>query len=230
MVNGISNITDIQSALTQTGQATLASIVTFIPGLIAAILVFLLGWVIALLISRIFGRLLKIVKFEQFLKEQKVNQALGTVVISTVLTKILYYYIIIWFVSQAFEHVNLGAISDFIKDPILLYLPKLIGAALLVVSAALIGEFIKMRIMEVGRKSATVHFLARASKAILIFLGLMSGLKTAEIEVTIIENTFVVLAAAIFFGLALAFGLAFGLGSQGEAKEVVRTLRKRFRV
>lgn len=228
MTNGLS-VGGVQSLLIQTGQNLVNDIAGFIPGLIYAILVFLLGWVIAVIISRIFGRLLKLVKFEQFLKEQKVSEALGTVVISTVLTKILYYYIVVVFLQEAFLYLNLGTVSTFIRD-LLAYLPALIAGVLLVVAAALIGEFIKNRIVEVGRKSTTVHFLARAAKAIIVFLGIMSGLETAQLGVTIIEQAFIVIISAVSFGLALAFGIAFGLGSQNEARDWVKGLRKKFRV
>lgn len=225
----LANITSLQGAFQQSVQATWSSIVGFIPGLIAAILIFLLGWVFALLISRVFAKLLKVVRFEQFLKEQKVQEALGTVVISTVLTKILYYYIVVIFLQQAFLYIKLGTVVTFIAS-LLAYLPTLIGAVLLVVAAALIGEFIKKRIIEVGRRSTTVSFLGRATKAVVVFLGLMSALETAGFKTTIIEQTFVALAAAVFFGFALAFGIAFGLGGQNEARDWVKGLRKKFKV
>lgn len=229
MANAVNNISDIQVLLIQTGQNFAADIAAFIPNLVYAILIFLLGWVIALIASRIFGGILKLIKFEMFLKEQKVDHALGSVVISTVFTKILYYYILVIFVEQAFQYLSLGSVSDFIKG-LIAYLPLLIGGALLIVAAALIGEFIKRRIMEVGAKSTTVNFIARAAKALIIFLGVISALETAKFQTSIIEQTFVALSAAIFFGFALAFGIAFGLGSQGEAKDVVQSMRKKFKV
>jgi hypothetical protein len=94
----------------------------------------------------------------------------------------------------------------------------------------LIGEFIKRRIVEVGRKSTTVHFLGRAAKAIIVFLGLISALETMGFKTSIIETTFVALATAVFFGLALAFGIAFGLGAQGDAKDWTKAFRKKFGV
>ena len=229
MANAVTNISDLQGLLIQTGQNFAADVAAFVPGLVYAILIFLLGWVIAIIVSRIFGRILKLIKFELFLKEQKVNEALGSVVISTILTKILYYYILVIFVEQAFHYLNLGTVSDFIKG-LIAYLPFLIGGALLIVAAALIGEFIKRRIMEIGAKSSTVNFIARAAKALIIFLGVISALETAKFDTTIVEQTFVALSAAIFFGFALAFGIAFGLGSQGEAKDVVQGMRKKFKV
>jgi len=229
MANGLTNLTSLQDAVTQAGQTTLNNIIEFVPGLFAAIIIFLLGWVLALIVSRIFGRILKLIKFEQFLKEQKVSEALGSVVISTVLTKILYYYIIVIFLQQAFLYLNLGTIAQFITS-LLAYLPALIGAVLLVVASALIGEFIKRRVIEVGRKSTTVHFLGRAAKAIIVFLGLISALETMGFKTTIIEQTFVALATAVFFGLALAFGIAFGLGAQNDAKDWTKAFRKKFSV
>ena len=160
MANAVTNISDLQSLLIQTGQGFAKDIVAFVPGLIYAILIFLLGWVIALIISRVFGRILKLIKFEQFLKEQKVNEALGSVVISTVLTKILYYYILVIFVEQAFRFLSLGTVSDFIKE-LLVYLPALIGGALLIVAAALMnllrGE--SLRLVPEAKQSTSLDVL-----------------------------------------------------------------------
>jgi len=229
MVNGITNISSLQDVVVSAGTTLLNDIIGFVPGLIAAILVFLLGWVIAVLVSRFFGRILKAIKFEQFLKEQKVHEALGTVVISNVLTKILYYYVVVIFLQQAFLFVSLGTVSTFFTS-LLAYLPVLIGAVLLIVAAAIIGEFVKMRIIAIGAKSTTIHFLGRATKALIVFLGIMSGLETAGFKTTLIQQTFVVLAAAIAFGFALAFGIAFGLGSQEDARDWMKAVRKQFKV
>ena len=235
MTNGLSNVTAIaspsgvQSMITQTQTVIYTELPNFAFSLAIAIIIFILGWVVAELARRIFGRILKLVKFEQFLKEQKVSQALGSVIISTVLTKILYYYIIVIFLQEAFLYLNLGSVAAFVTQ-LLAYLPALIGAVLLVVAAALIGEFIKIRIIEIGRKSTTVHFLGRAAKAIVVFLGLMSALETVGFKTSIIETTFVALATAVFFGLALAFGIAFGLGAQNDAKDWTKAFRKKFSV
>lgn len=228
MVNGLS-IADLQNAVSATMPTILNDVIYFAVGLVEALLIFLFGWVVAVLVSRFFGGILKTIKFEQFLKEQKVHEALGTVVISNVLTKILYYYIVVIFLQQAFLFISLGTVATFFTS-LLAYLPVLIGAVLLIVAAAIIGEFVKMRIIAIGAKSTTMHFLGRATKALIIFMGIMSGLETAGFKTTLIQQTFVVLAAAIAFGFALAFGIAFGLGSQEDARDWMKTMRKQFKV
>jgi hypothetical protein len=228
MPDGIT-ISSFQEAAAQAAQETIAGIIGFIPGFVAALLIFLLGWIIAILISRFFGKILEWIKFEAFLKEQEVEEALGTVVISNVLTKILYYYIIILFLQQAFLYVNLGGVAAFITN-VLVYLPVLIGAVLLVLAAAIIGEFVKMRILSVNGKSVMVQYIGRGVKALIVFLGVMAALETAGFKTDIVKQTFLTLLQAVFYGVALAFGLAFGLGGQQDAKEWVGTVRKRLKV
>jgi len=228
MPDGIT-ISSFQEAAAQAAQETIAGIIGFIPGFVAALLIFLLGWIIAILISRFFGKILEWIKFEAFLKEQEVEEALGTVVISNILTKILYYYIIILFLQQAFMYVKLGAVAAFITD-VLVYLPVLIGAVLLVLAAAIIGEFVKMRILSINGKSVMVQYTGRGVKALIVFLGVMAALETAGFKTDIVKQTFLTLLQAVFYGVALAFGLAFGLGGQQDAKEWVGTVRKRLKV
>jgi hypothetical protein len=58
----------------------------------------------------------------------------------------------------------------------------------------------------------------------------MTALETAGFKTDIIKETFVLFSGAVFFGLALAFGIAFGLGAQSDAKDWMGVMRKRLKV
>ena len=205
------------------------SAATILPGLIAAIVVFILGWIVAVVISRIFASFLKMVKLEEYLKENKIDDALGSVKISNVLVKILKYYILLWVISQALSLVDLGTMSLFLNS-LLLYAPALIGALLLILVAAILGEYVKQVIVELGEKSSMVNFTARATKLLIIYIGATMALTTAGFDTSLISSIFLISLQALVYGVALAVGIAFGLGGQKDASDLVARWRKNLKV
>lgn len=204
-------------------------VVAILPGLLIAIIVFILGWVVAVLISRLFAGFLRVVKLEDFLKEHKVEDSLGTIKISNVLVKILKYFIILMVLQKAISLVELGTISVFLYS-MLVYAPVFIGALLIALLAFILGEYVKEVIIELQTKSPMVRFLARGTKLVIIFIGVTMALATAGFDTSLISNIFIVVLQALVFGIALAVGIAFGLGGQKDAKDMIGTWRKHLKV
>jgi len=226
----VQNVTDIlSSTITTAAENTATSAAEIVPGLIAAIFIFIVGWIIAVIVSGIFARFLRFVRLEDYLKAHRVDNALGKVKLSDILTKLLKYYIILIFLQAAFSLVALGTISIFLTG-LLLYAPALIAAILLVLVAILLGEYVKQIIMELRSKSTMVQFIARATKFVIIFIGITMGLSTAKISTFLLEMIFITIIGAVVFGLALAIGIAFGLGGQKDAQQMIGEWRKHLKV
>jgi hypothetical protein len=204
-------------------------VVAILPGLLIAIIVFILGWVVAVLISRLFAGFLRVVKLEDFLKEHKVEDSLGTIKISNVLVKILKYFIILMVLQKAISLVELGTISVFLYS-MLVYAPVFIGALLIALLAFILGEYVKEVIIELQAKSPMVRFMARGTKLVIIFIGVTMALATAGFDTSLISNIFIVVLQALVFGIALGVGIAFGLGGQKDAKDLIGTWRKHLKV
>ena len=216
-------------SLTSGVQQTANDAANLLPGLIAAVIVFVLGWVVAFIISRLFAGILKAVRLEGFLKQHKVDDALGTVKISDVLVKIVKYYVLLIFFQAAVSLVALGTISAYLATA-LFYAPVLIGAILIVLIAVIFGEYLKEAVIDLDKKSSTVKFAARAVKLVVIYVGLTMGLATAGFNTSLITGIFLTIIQAAAFGIALALGIAFGLGGQEDAKDVIKSTRKNLKV
>jgi hypothetical protein len=200
--------------------------VAFIPKLLIAILLFVAGWILASVFSWIVEKIFLYIGLEKFLKRHRLEDSLGKVKLSKLLVKLSKYYIMLVFLQASVAMLNLGTITDFISS-VLLYAPIFIGALLVVVAAALLGELLKEKIIEIEPNSKTVRWLADAMKAIVVFLGIMVGLTTMGFDTTIITSSFLAILQGIMYGIALAFGLAFGLGGQDDAKDLLKKVRKK---
>lgn len=219
-------IINLDVALSNSVKKMAIDLVVAIPRFLLAIIIFVVGWALASVVSWIVERVLEYIKLEKFLKSHKLEDSLGKVKFSNVLVKLTKYYIMLIFLQAAVAMLDLGTITQFLSS-VLMYTPVFIGALLLVVVSAVLGELVKEKIIEIEEKSKTVRWLASAMKAVIVFLGIMVGLSTMGFDTAIVTTSFVQLLQGIIYGIALAFGLAFGLGGQEDAKDIIRSLRKK---
>ncbi|MFH0737894.1 MAG: hypothetical protein V1827_04670 [Candidatus Micrarchaeota archaeon] len=224
----IADINSLMGALSAAGQQILNDAVVFLPGFLAALIVFVLGWVIAIIVSRLFRSLLRLIRLEESLKAHKVEDALGSVKISDVLAKIVKYYILLIFIQAAVSLVSLGTISDFLSE-VLVYVPVLIAAALIVLIAVILGEYVKEMLIELS-KSPLVKLAARGAKLVIIYVGVTMGLSRVGFETTLLDGSFLTILQAVAFGIALAFGIAFGFGGQDDARDIIKSGRRQFKL
>lgn len=223
------NETILMDSLNNAVQTTANSAVELLPGLIAAILVVVLGWVVAFIVSRLFAGLMKAIRFEQFLADHKVEDALGTVRITDVLTKIVKYYVLLIFLQAAVSLVSLGTITAYLTT-VLLYAPVLIAAVMILLLAMIFGEYLKEAIVDLDKKSSMVKLTARGTKLVIMYVGATMALATAGFNTVLITGIFMTVIQAAAFGLALALGIAFGLGGQDDAKDVIKSTRKNLKI
>ncbi len=225
----VQNLPDVlQQTLMTALESTITKSVEALPGLITAIIIFVIGWVVAVIISRLFGGFLRAIKLEEFLKDHRVEDALGSVKISDVLVKVVKYYIILIFLQAAAAFIALESLSWFINQ-VLIYAPAVIGAVVVFVAAVLFGEYVKEAILDLRPKSAGVRLVAKATKALIVFIGLTTALSTIGYKTALIENIFLTFVQAFAFGLSLAVGIAFGLGGQKEAQEIISKVKKQLK-
>lgn len=222
----VQNVTDVlTTAFSGAADNLITSTTQVLPGLIAAIIVFLIGWILAVIVSRVFGGILKAIQLEKLLKEHRVEDSLGSVKISDVLVKIVKYYIILIFLQAAASLVTLGTVSAFLAT-VLFYAPVLIAAVLVVLAAVILGEYIKETILDLKSKSSMVQLFARVTKWLVVYIGATMAMATAGFDTTLISNIFLIILQALVYGIALAVGIAFGLGGQKDAQELVGKSRK----
>ncbi|MFH1471068.1 MAG: hypothetical protein ABIF01_04930 [Candidatus Micrarchaeota archaeon] len=213
----------------ETIQAGVVGLLNFLFSLILAIVVVIVGWAVASVLAGIVKKVLEKIKFEAFLKIHKVDDALGSTKIEKVIVQVVKYYVIVLFLADALRMVQLGTVGTLLFE-VVNFAPIAIAGLIVVVVAAVIGELVKEKIIEMSTKSSLTNWTAKAVKIIVIYIGFVVALGTMGFQVTILEQTFLTLLQAITYGVALAFAIAFGLGAQDEAKDVVKKTRKKFNV
>ncbi len=217
----------LEDAIANSVQTIASNVVTMIPSFIAAFLIFLIGWFVARVLSHIVSKFLDFVKLEKYLSQHHIANALGGIRVSTVISAVVKYYVMLIFLQSAVALISLGTLSQFMLY-VLFAAPVFIGAVLLVVVAAVFGELVKVKVVETAPKASFLKFVGTGAKFLVVFFALVVALSTVGFNTSIITLSFVTLLQGVAYGVALAVGIAFGFGGQEDAKSTIKEVRKRF--
>jgi len=209
---------------------SLDGLANYIPNLVGAIIIFSLGWMAAGLVKNLVLRILDISQLEPFAEKVGISNALkragATITPSELLSEIIRWAVVLLFLNPAAEILGLSQITLVINN-ILLYIPNVIVAALIlmfgVIFADLTSQFVKGTAAAMDSKAANaLEAITRYAIITFVFLAALSQLGIAE---TLIVTLFTGLVAM----LAIAGGLAFGLGGKDLAADILEYLRQSFR-
>ena len=226
---GNQGLDSIWNSIQYVSERLVGDFIGSLPNMLVALILLIVGWVIALAIAGILKKALELAKFEKFLAIHKVEDSLGKVRLSDALVQTAKYYVILIFLQEAVLSLNLGSLS-FIIGKIVLFGPSLIGSIVIVIIAAIIGELIREKIFEVHNKELYMRTLGNGAKYLFVFMGAVVALETLGFNTAIVKDTFITIIQALGLAFGLAVGLAFGFGGQEAAKAWIKEGRKKFHI
>lgn len=202
----------------------------FFPNLIAALVVFLVGWIVAGWARTITIKILETLRLSSLIKDTVVQHFLKkadiTAKIEETIGSVVKWLIILVFFIAAVNILGLSTVSQVLES-ILGYIPNVISAALILTIGVLISGFVeslvKGAIGSVDVKAGRL-FGKIASYTIVVFASLaaISELRIAQAFINTIFTGFIAM-------LALGFGLAIGLGAKDLVSRVLNDWYEHFR-
>ena len=211
-------VTTLGSSLISVG----TSAINFIPVVIAAVVVFALGFVVSNIIGRLVTELAHTLKIDAALTHTGMREALKRAGISLnaggFVGACIKWVLVLAFTITSLEILGLTQVTSFLTD-ILGYVPQLIAAGIILIATAIIAEFLKKlvassaRVVEVGGAG----FAGSAIKTTVWVFGAVVALQ----ELGLPTALFQIVITGIVAALALAFGLAFGLGGRDTAGKIL---------
>ena len=200
----------------------------FIPSLLAAIIVFVIGWFIAEVIGKIVARILKVLKLNQIFDRANWKEALEAaeikVNISEFIGGICKWVLVIVFLSVSVEILGLGQFASLLNR-LISWLPNLIVAVAIFVVAVIVADILNRLIRASVKKIGVKYggFLSALVRwSIYIFAGLAILLQLG-VTPAIIQTIIVGFVGMI----ALALGLSFGLGGKDAAAKLIEDFKKK---
>lgn len=198
----------------------------FVPSLVGALLVFLIGWFVAAALSKFVVQALRTLKIDQFLDNAGLRNILdkanlkGTA--SGFLGALVKWFLIIVFLVAASEILGLIQISIFLNS-VLNYIPQLVIAVIILLVAVLFSKFVG-NVIQASVKAAGLNhssFLSTVAKWAIMIFAILAALEQLGIALALIRTLFTGIVALI----AVAGGLAFGLGGKDIAADYLNKLR-----
>lgn len=215
---------DIGSTLTTSFNDAFYAVVNFIPKFLAGAIIFLIGIVVASILKQVVLSLFRTLKLESFLKKYGVPEMKDEFTWANILSEIVRWFVIIVFLIPTADVWGLPRIITVLNE-FLNYLPNVFVAAVIAmvgfVFARLSHDVILASAKGVDdQTAAAIASVARWSINVFVILAVLSQLGVATDLIKILFTGLVAM-------LAIAGGIAFGLGGQNTAKDVVEGIRKK---
>ncbi len=199
-------------------------LVLYLPQFIAGLLLLLVGVLISGIIKQVVLGLFNIIKYDKWAKEAKVGVSYDVKVWPELIGELLRWSVMILFLVAAVETWGIKRVSDVLNQ-LLLYLPNVFVAVVMGLVGVVVGNLV-YDVVKHGSKSLGAHsagvLASLARYAIFVFTALLV-LHQLGVAADLIRILFTGVVAM----LALAGGLAFGLGGQDTARDVLKALRDR---
>lgn len=200
---------------------------TILPGLIAAIIVLIIGYFIALIIGHVVKLILEKIGLDAKLRKAKLVKNIGHTHWPNVFGEITKWYIFIIFLQVAVDLLALGTLTSLL-DRFVRWLPNVIAAILIFLVGLVVAQFVEIKVSE-HTQMRGMKMAGSLLKTVVLILVVVLGLKQIGVEVSLIENLILIIIAALAIGLALALGIGLGLGLKGDAARwLVDFKRKNF--
>ena len=204
-----------------------SGVIMFIPNLIVAIVIVLIGWAIGMIICKGIESLFKSIKLDEALRKagfENVVQRAGMKLNSgKFVGKIVEIFIVVAFLIAAFNVLGLTQVTAFLTQVVLGFLPQLIIAVLILLVGAVVGDALG-RIVTASAKTANLtsaNVLGKVTKWSVWVFAILVALSQMGIAGSFIQTMFTGFVVA----LSLALGLSFGLGGQSAASDVINKVR-----
>lgn len=194
------------------------TVVGFLPSLIGAIVVFIIGLIVASLLEKVVERVIHFLKIDSVLRKAEMEGYLDRANMKlnagAFFGKIVYWFFVIVFLLAASDILHFAAFSGFLKS-VLAFIPSVIVAALMLLAALVAANFLR-RLVTASAAGAKLHHAKGLGVLVwwsVVIFGLLAALPQLGVNIAIIQT----LVTGLIAMLALAGGLAFGLGGRDRA-------------
>ncbi len=202
----------------------LNSFMTFLPALIGALIVLVIGWVVSGALARLIEKGLRVIGLERAVHHSGLNDFIvrsGTNwTTSKLIAELIKWFIRLIFIQAAANILGMPQITAIINS-IILFIPNIIVAMVIIVIGALIAKFlsglVRGSVSEMG--VGNPNLLATLTRYAVIGFAVIAAINQLGIAAVVVNTLFIGLVGAI----ALAVGLAFGLGGREVAAKITES-------
>lgn len=196
--------------------AMLNDILTMIPNIAVAILLVLIGMWLGKWLKRFTTDLLRRIGFDSYFKGMGVGATAkrpNSLSFSEIVGYIVQVFVVLLFVAEALNVIKLDFFVDLARG-VIAYLPHVVAALVILGVGLWLGGLVK-KVLGSVLQGESSNVLASVAKYAIITISVFMALDQLGVAPAIVNAAFILTLG----GLALAFGLAFGLGGKNFASK-----------
>jgi Conserved TM helix len=200
----------------------LLQILDFIPHLINGLIILIVGYLVSWLVRWIIRFVLRTVRLEQVAQRIGITNTLSSLGVraplSEIIAQIVFFFLILSFATSAVSLMGLASVAQLLQN-VLLFIPKAISAAIIIIFGSMIGRFLGNTITAVVQ-SVNITYgraLGKILEYTILALVIVLAVSTLGVDTTILTTSFTLIVAAT--GLAIA--LTFAFGAREAARNVI---------
>jgi len=220
----------IERALLTASQDILLSIISFIPTLLSAVLVFILGTIIARWVKLGVVKLLNLARLADIISTPAVKKFLQnasiTQKIDDVLGEVARYIVLLIFFVTSVNLLGLNTVTQ-VLNRVLGYLPQVFAAILILISGILLAGFLE-KVVKGSLGSVDIRssrLMGKFTSYLIMVFTILAAISQLGIAQPFVGTLFIGFVAM----LSLALGLGFGLGSKDLIKKILENWYKNFK-
>lgn len=213
--------------LTRSFQDLWLGIIAFLPELIVALIIFILGWLVGAALGRVVAQIVKSIKVDNALKSTGLNETVERAGFKldsgAFLGALVKWFFIIVFLVAALDVLGLTQVNIFLQTVVLGYLPQVIVAVLILLVAAVIAEVAAKAVVGAAKAAhvKSAGFAGSVAKWAIWIFAILAALDHLQVASAFVQTLF----TGVIVAVSLAFGLAFGLGGQEAAARYIEKMR-----
>lgn len=202
----------------QSFENILSRIIEFLPNLIGALAILIIGYMIAKLLEKVTHKALNRARFDRAIHNSTAGNTVSRVIESPSRLggRVAFWLVFIGAISLAVSALNLPILNDLLNS-VYSYIPNVIAAVVIFLVASAVSAGAAAFVMRIMGRTALAKIIATVIPAIAMSLAVFMILNQLGIAKDIVNILFTAIVGALALGLALAFGL----GGRDVARELL---------
>lgn len=216
-ISGKIHMNELIQPLTQPLESFLSSVILFVPNLIAASLLLIIGWIIGAVISRITKEIMIKFKIDHYIGKKTPMFKL-----SDIFPLIFEWTVYLVFIQASVETLGVVALEEFVRM-IISFIPGLVQAVIIVILGYIFAEYLKDQI-EKG-KAVYSNIMGKAVFWLVQYIAVALALPLVGINAMLVNSILLIIVGALGAGIAIAVGL----GLKDVVSDIAKKKAKKFK-
>jgi len=217
MQMGMQRVADLaQQGIMDPLLAAWGDIVRYFPSILGAIVILLIGVLIAKFVEQLIGKGLKRIGFDKFADQIQLSSTLARGGIRQKLSEIIgaltYWVIMLAFITAGLNALDLPVAAELVQK-VVLFLPKVVEALFILILGVFAAAFLSSTVREAANNAGILqsNLLGQFVQTAVVIVATVEAMK--QVGIQFVDQVFLLFFASV----ALAAGVAFGLGCKDIA-------------